>query len=136
MNNLVLSSWAYTGPVLSCILRANFDDPVDTAQDIITLNMTLFYDPGGEMWKQWLAEHNNTDYNKVAETMIIAKNWEEWDKLVEQGILDNRTHVYFSSYVGPWEMSLGQQLVKPGLSPLTKNESQRMGGLVQIPGET
>ena len=98
-------------------MRANFDDPVDTAQDIITLNMTLFYDPGGEMWKQWLAEHNNTDYNKVAETMIIAKNWEEWDKLVEQGILDNRTHVYFSSYVGPWEMSLGQQLVKPGLSP-------------------
>ena len=117
MNNFLFSSWAYTGPVLSCILRNNFDDPVDTAQDIINLNMTLFVNPGGEMWKLWLAKHNNTDYNKLAKTMITPETWYQYDKMVEQGILVNRTHVFMANYVYPWEISKGRQLVKPGLSP-------------------
>ena len=117
MNNVLFSSWAYTGPVLSCILRNNFDDPVDTAQDIINLNMTLFYLPGGEMWKQWLAEHNNTDYNKLAVTMIIPETWNEWENMLEQRLLVNRTYVFMNSYVTPSQISQGQPLFKPGLSP-------------------
>ena len=95
-------------------MRANFDDPVDTAQDILDRNMILFDVPGAEMWKQWLAQHPNTEYNKLAETMIIAKTWDEWDKMVEHGILVNKTHVFMNSYVGPWEISLGRH---PDFSP-------------------
>ena len=49
--------------ILPVILRANFADPVDTAKDILEKNMTLFFIPGGELWKQWLAQHDNPDYN-------------------------------------------------------------------------
>ena len=66
------------------------------------------------MWKQWLAQHHNKEYNKLAETMIIPNSWGEYDKIVEQGIVAKRTHVYMSSYVGPWEISLGRH---PALSP-------------------
>ena len=114
MNNILFSSWAYTGPVLSCVLRNNFDDPVDRAQDIITLNMKLLGWPGAEMWKQWLAQHHNTDYNKLAETMIIPETWNAYYKMTEQGILVNRTHVFMVGYVSPWEISLGRH---PELSP-------------------
>ena len=42
--------------VLPVILRANFDDPVDSAQDIVDRNLTLFDVPWSDMWKQWLGE--------------------------------------------------------------------------------
>ena len=82
-------SYAYVCNILSVILRANFADPVDTANDIIERNMTLSFPPGGEMWKQWLAQHDNPDYNKLAETMIIPDTWKEYDKMVEHGIMAN-----------------------------------------------
>ena len=99
--------------ILSVILRANFADPVDTANDIIERNITLFGWPGGVMWKQWLAQHDNPDYNKLAETMIIPDTWKEYDKMIEHGILANRTHVQMISYVSPGGISLGRH---PGLS--------------------
>ena len=110
----IIYSYGYVCNVLSVILRANFADPVDTAQDIIDRNMTLFYNPNGAMWKQWLAQHNKTEYNKLAETMIIAKTWRQYWQMVEQGILANRTHVFMSSYVNPWAISLGKH---PEYSP-------------------
>ena len=75
--------------------------------------MTLFNVPGGEMWKHWLADHDNPDYNKLAETMIIPDNWHEYYWMIEHGILDNRTHVFMAGFVDPWEISLGRH---PGLS--------------------
>ena len=87
---------------------------MDTAQDILDRNMTLFDIPGAEMWKQWLAQHYNKEYNKLAETMVIPDTWNQYDKIVEQGILVNRTHVMMSSYVRPWEISLVRH---PSLSP-------------------
>ena len=87
---------------------------MDTAQDIIDRNMILFDTPGGEMWKNWLAQHHNKEYNTLAETMIIAETWREYGKMVEQGILANRTHVTMGSYPGPWGISLGRN---PDMSP-------------------
>ena len=75
--------------------------------------MIFFGWPGAEMWKQWLAQHHNPDYNKLAETMVIPDTWIEYDKMIEHGILANRTHVIMASYVTPWEISLGRH---PGLS--------------------
>ena len=75
--------------------------------------MIFFGWPGAEMWKQWLAQHHNPDYNKLAETMVMPDTWKEYDKMVEHGILANRTHAFMASYVSPWEISLGRH---PGLS--------------------
>ena len=87
---------------------------MDTAQDIIDRNIILFDMPGTEMWRQWLAQHHNKEYNKLAETMIIPETWSEYEKLVEQGIIDNRTHVFMAGYLSLAEISLGRH---PDLSP-------------------
>ena len=100
--------------VLPVILRANFDDPVDKAQDITDKKMTLFNIPGSQIWKQWFELHVNPEYNKLAETMIIPDSWDEYDKLVQYGIMKNRTHLYIGGYVYSWEIALGRH---PGLSP-------------------
>ena len=93
--------------MLPVILRANFDDPVDTAKDIVDRNLTLFNVPWSEMWKQWLATHANPHYRKIGETMIIPKRWSQFYDLMEHGIMDDNTHVSMAEYLTPWEKSQG-----------------------------
>ena len=93
--------------MLPVILRANFDDPVDSAQDIIDSNLTLFDVPWSDMWKQWLATHANPLYRKISETMIISESWDQFEELIEHGIMENKTHVIWASYLTPWEKALG-----------------------------
>ena len=69
--------------------------------------------PGSQMWRQWLAQHHNKEYNKLAVTMAIPDTWSHFDKMVEQDILVNRTHVTMASSVDPLQISLGRH---PGLS--------------------
>ena len=93
--------------LLPVILRANFDDPVDSAQDIVERNLTLFFTPWSEMWKKWLATHANPLYNKISETTIISESWDHYYELMEHGIIEKNTHVYPGGYLTPWEKSLG-----------------------------
>ena len=92
--------------VLPVILRANFDDPVDSAQDIVDRNLTLFDVPGADMWQQWLATHANPLYRKISETTIISESWDHYSDLIRLQMRD-RTYVSWASYLGPWEKSLG-----------------------------
>ena len=116
-------SYAYTGPVLSVILRANFEDAVDTAQDILDRNMTLVDIPPNEMWKHWLSQHENKNYNKLAETMIIAETWQRYDIFLEQDILQNRTHVIMAGFLSPFEISLGRN---HDMSPRMKHTGRKV----------
>ena len=91
--------------VLPVILRANYDDPVDSAKDIIDRNLTLFSLAWSDMWKQWLAGHDNPHYRTIAETMIVPTFYEYFDLL--HGVVKNDTHVFMAGYLGPGEKSLG-----------------------------
>ena len=96
--------------VLPVILRANFDDPVDSAQDIVDRNLTLFMPPYSEMWKQWLATHSNPYYNKISETMIIPGVYYKYSDFLtdlEHNILRDNTHVHMVGYLTPQVKSLG-----------------------------
>ena len=93
--------------VLPVILRANYDDPVDSAQDIVDRNLTLFDAPWTEYWIQWLANHANHHYNKISETMIIAESFDQYYDLVKHGIMENKSHVIWAAFLTPWEKSLG-----------------------------
>ena len=93
--------------VLPVILKANYDDPVDSAQDIVDRNLTLFIIPYSFMWKQWLATHANPLYRKISETMIIPESPRQFYGLMKHGIMRDNTHVTMVGYLGPWEKSLG-----------------------------
>ena len=49
------------------MLRPNFEDPMDTAQDLVENNITLFTWPTGQVWKQWLEQSPNLYYNELGE---------------------------------------------------------------------
>ena len=90
--------------MLPVILRANFDDPVDAAQDIVNRNLTLFMGPNSVMWKQWLATHDNPLYRKISETMFLTK---DQDSMTRHGVMRDNTHVHMVGYLTPQVKSLG-----------------------------
>ena len=93
--------------VLPVILRANFADPVDSAQDIVDRNLIVVMAPWMDMWKQWFATDANPHYRKISETMIIAESWDQLAWYMEDGIIEKNTHVWKGAYLTPWEESLG-----------------------------
>ena len=65
--------------LLTTILRPNFDDPLDTAQQLVENNIILFSSPYvSQSWKQKLAESSITAYNKLSENFAIPVDWADY----------------------------------------------------------
>ena len=60
------------------MLKPNFEDPLDTAQQLVDNNITLYVTPGGHIWKQFLAKSSLPEYNILAKNMHIPSGWREW----------------------------------------------------------
>ena len=75
--------------LLTTILRPNFEEPLDTAQQLVEKNITLIVVPAGNIWKEILL-----DYNILGENMIVPDDWDQFDIILEQGILGAGTHAY------------------------------------------
>ena len=80
--------------ILTTILRPNFEEPLDTAQQLVEKNITLIVVPAGNIWKEILLESSVTDYNILGENMIVPDDWDQFDIILEQGILGAGTHAY------------------------------------------
>ena len=81
------------------MLKQRFEEPIDSAKQLIENNITLFDVPGGEYWVQFLANSPIPEYQTLSKLMIIAKDWDEYGLLVEDGIIGNGTHVQMSSFL-------------------------------------
>ena len=56
------------------MLRPNFEDSLDTAQDLVDNNITLFVKRGEEYLKQILAQSSIPEYKILAETMATPRS--------------------------------------------------------------
>ena len=90
------------------MLKPNFEDPLDTAQDLIDNNITLYDVPGGYIWKQFMAQSTVPEYNKLAQTMIITKDWDEYVFFTEHYIIGKGTHAQMASYLTHYELNHGR----------------------------
>ena len=90
------------------MLRPNFEDPLDTAQDLVDNNIYLYDIPGGDIWKQMLAKSPFPAYNKLAETMYIPNDWEEYDYYAEHNVIGEGTHAFMGGYLSPIELAFGR----------------------------
>ena len=63
-------------------MRPNFEDPLDTAKQLVEKNITLYFEPEGEIWKQFLLESSIPEYNKLGENMIIADDEDHFDYII------------------------------------------------------
>ena len=79
------------------MLRPNFEEFLDTAEQLLENNLTLIAQ-GGEIFKTMLSQSNNTDYKKLAEKMVFPI-WSELDNVFDYQIHGNGTHALLGSNI-------------------------------------
>ena len=94
--------------LLTTILRPNFEEPLDTAKQLVKKNITLYGEPGAEIWKQFLLESAIPEYNILGETMIIADDWDHFDNITEHDVIGNGTHAYMIGDLYPYYLAMGR----------------------------
>ena len=62
----------------------SYEEPVETAKDLIKRNIFPFYDPGGEIMRQFFASSTNPDYREISQSLVIPKTFDDngtqlWD---------------------------------------------------------
>ena len=88
-------------------MRPNFEEPLDTAKQLVERNITLYDGPGYQIWKQFLSESPTPEYNKLAENMIFADDWDHFYQISEHDVIGNGTHALMVSYLSAKLENLG-----------------------------
>ena len=94
--------------LLTTILRPNFEEPLDTAKQLVEKNVTLYNGPGAEMWKQFLLESSIPEYNILGETIIIADDFDHFVNMTKDDVMSTGTHANMAAYLGQNTLSMGR----------------------------
>ena len=78
--------------LLTTILRPNFEEPLDTAKQLVEKNITLYDMPGTEIWKQFLLDSPLPEYNKLGETYLIADDYDHFYNISRDDVIGAGTH--------------------------------------------
>ena len=94
-SNLVFTIWAVFGGFilhfllsnyLTVLLRPRYEEPVDTAADLINRDITSILMPGAEFWIQFFEASPDPNYRKISQRFFIAKDWWEFNDMVRKVI--------------------------------------------------
>ena len=92
-SNPIFSLWAVFGGFilhfllcnwLTVLLTPSYEEPVDTAKDLINRNIIPFIYPGAEIWRQFFAASPDPIYQEISRRLVIAKDWDEYYDMVEK----------------------------------------------------
>ena len=76
-------------------MRPRFEDPIDTAKDMMDNNITLFtYQYYYASAKQFLLDLDIPEYTSIAENMVSVKDDDEYYYYVEHYIHGSGTHAF------------------------------------------
>ena len=94
-SNLVFTIWAVFGGFilhfllsnyLTVLLRPKYEEPVDTAADLIKRNITPFLTPGSNIYRQLFAASSDPVYQEISRRLVIAKDWDDYDDMISKVI--------------------------------------------------
>ena len=88
-------------------MRPNFEEPLDTAKQLVEKNITLYDGPGFEIWKQFLLESPISEYNKLGEKYLLADDWDHFDNLYKL-VIGTGKYALMTMGVYEAETSLGR----------------------------
>ena len=90
------------------MLRPNFEDPMDTAQQLVDNNITVYVSPGNYIWKQFLENSPIPAYKKLGETIQTPKDWTDLRLYGQHHVIGNGTHARLSSRLYAFESDSGR----------------------------
>ena len=92
-SNLVFTIWAVFGGFilhfllsnyLTVLLRPRYEEPVETAADLIKRDITPFVSPNGKMYTQFFAASSDPDYQELSQRLVVAKDWAHYGDMVRK----------------------------------------------------
>ena len=63
---------------LTVLLKPIYEEPVETAADLIKRDIIPYYYPGAEFFRQFLAASPDPNYQELSEKLLIPKDWDEY----------------------------------------------------------
>lgn len=91
-SNLVFTIWAVFGGFIlhfldcnyvSVLLKPSYEDPVNTPKDLIDRDITPFFGPGREIYRQFFESSPDPYVQEISRRLYIAKDWEDYDEKVK-----------------------------------------------------
>ena len=89
-------------------MRPNFEEPLDTAKQLVEQNITLYMWPYASTWKRSLLESPIPEYGILAENMICTWDWDHYKKISEYDVIGNGTHAQLTPFIEPYELDMGR----------------------------
>ena len=86
---------------LTVLLTPSYEEPVETAKDLIERNITPILWPEAEILQQFFAASPDPIYQEISRRFVIAKDWDEFDDLVRKVI---STGMYADMSSVPWKV--------------------------------
>ena len=80
---------------------------METAEDLISRDITPFMYPGSEMFKQLFAASSDPIYQEISRRLVIAKDYEEYEDMVRKVI---STGLFADIGNGPWWINSIEEL--------------------------
>ena len=91
------------------ILRPNFEEPLDTAKQLVEKNVTLYIYPGFHFYKQLLLDSPILEYRILGENAIIADDWDHFFNITAHDVLGAGTHARITYFVELYQLQLGEE---------------------------
>ena len=98
-SNLVFTIWAVFGGFilhfllcnyLTVLLRPSYEEPVETAADLIKRDITLILAPGSEIFIQYFAASTDPNYQEISKRLVIANDWDEYNEMLRKVTLTGK----------------------------------------------
>ncbi len=98
-SNFVFTIWAVFGGFilhfllcnwLTVLLRPRLEEPVNTPKDLIDRDITPFFGPGREIYRQFFENSPDPDIQEISRRLYISKDWEDYDQKVRDVTLTGK----------------------------------------------
>ena len=100
--------WGFEGNILALMFKKVYEDPVETAQDVVDRKLIPIVD--SQYYNEYLAHSHNTLYQQLS-NITVNRPYNSYDAhlhLLKIGVQENNTHVYLTSNLWPEERDLGR----------------------------
>ena len=89
-------------------MKPNFEDPLDTAKQLVNKDITLYYGPHGQIFKQFLLQSPIKEYRILGEKFLISKDWDEYMSIAKDILMKKGTYAVMTYALGYRELAVGR----------------------------
>ena len=83
-------------------MRPFYEEPVETAADIIERDITPFTQPNSEIMRQFFAASNDTNYQNISRRLVVPKTiWPDFYKMVFKVMDEDEGSHSYIGYLPP-----------------------------------